>query len=837
MAEARSIQFVGEELKRGVRLASAVDEDGVHFRVNCTIPPPRQCLRIARSRLDSARRWLYYSVFPWGIGVMLAVMTSVVAIVATADSESWWRNGWLAWAIWETAMWFPWVPQFPHEWKVMILAAWAGVVGFIILTALQRWLLKLLLSWKGFLYTSREPSLAVKAWFMAVKILSGWFEGRPLLYAFQGVLPRLPVPSLEDTVALYLESVQPIVSAEEFVEEEREAMAFLRDPGQGPRLQWYLNLKALTSTNYVTDWWEQYVYLSGRSPIAVNSNYYVLDAATYTPSKDQCARAAILTWSFLLYRADLEAERILPTRVAGGVPLCMAQFHRIFGTCRIPGMECDEIRHWGADESRHIAVLSQGVWYTVEIADRAGNLIDPNALSRIFREVQRDSMDRARSPSEEEASVSALTGWNRTRWAEARADHFGEGRARRALQAVERAAFVVRLAGPEADFAAEDWTARGRDLMVGNGACCWFDKSFNITVFGNGKMGINAEHAWADAPVMAHVMEVAMIVNESILDAYEADGSIKGDLLSRPGTAERMSKGGLSPQTIAMASGCVSTCDRGGGRSKGWTRLDWGLTDAAKRVIRTALTDVRALADDVDLAVVDYSAYGKGFMKKCGVSPDSFVQMALQLAYFQDQGHFDATYESSMTRLFLHGRTETIRSCSSRTCSFVRAMLDDSMPPREKLALLREASVAHVKAFCDSMAGKGIDRHLFALYVVSKGKDVDAPFLRRALGRPWRLSTSQQPQQQTEYWSTKDPKWAHAISPGGGFGPVTDEGYGVSYMVAREDGVYFHVSAKHSASNTDAKRFAGRIFEALDKMKSILQLALDEKKASKSKET
>ena len=40
----------------------------------------------------------------------------------------------------------------------------------------------------------------------------------------------------------------------------------------------------------------------------------------------------------------------------------------------------------------------------------------------------------------------------------------------------------------------------------------------------------------------------------------------------------------------------------------------------------------------------------------------------------------------------------------------------------------------------------------------------------------------------------RDPEDAKRISPGGGFGPVTDDGYGVSYMVASEDATYFHVS-------------------------------------------
>jgi carnitine O-palmitoyltransferase 1 len=41
-----------------------------------------------------------------------------------------------------------------------------------------------------------------------------------------------------------------------------------------PRLQRNLNLKCLWSDNYVSNWWEEFVYLRGRSPIMINSNYY-----------------------------------------------------------------------------------------------------------------------------------------------------------------------------------------------------------------------------------------------------------------------------------------------------------------------------------------------------------------------------------------------------------------------------------------------------------------------------------------------------------------------------------------------------------------------------------
>lgn len=42
-----------------------------------------------------------------------------------------------------------------------------------------------------------------------------------------------------------------------------------------------------------------------------------------------------------------------------------------------------------------------------------------------------------------------------------------------------------------------------------------------------------------------------------------------------------------------------------------------------------------AVLQDVDLRLYMHDLYGKGLMKKCKVSPDAFIQMALQLAYYR----------------------------------------------------------------------------------------------------------------------------------------------------------------------------------------------------------
>lgn len=61
----------------------------------------------------------------------------------------------------------------------------------------------------------------------------------------------------------------------------------------------------------------------------------------------------------------------------------------------------------------------------------------------------------------------------------------------------------------------------------------------------------------------------------------------------------------------------------------------------------------------------------------------------------------------------------------------------------ERMALLRKACDEHQMLYRDAMVGKGVDRHLFCLYAVSRYLGVDSPFLKEALMVPWRLSTSQ----------------------------------------------------------------------------------------------
>ena len=195
--------------------------------------------------------------------------------------------------------------------------------------------------------------------------------------------------------------------------------------------------------------------------------------------------------------------------------------------------------------------------------------------------------------------------------------------------------------------------------------------------------------------------------------------------------------------------------------------------------------------------------------------------MALQLAYYRDFGKFSLTYEASMTRLFREGRTETVRPCTIESAAWVKAMEDKNKTTQERMQLLKEACNRHQQSCLDAMCGRGIDRHIFCLYVVSKYLEVESPFLKQYISEPWRLSTSQTPHGQTSKIDLKKNKVL--TTPGGGFGPVSYDGYSVSYIISGEDSITFHLSSNKSCDLTNTDRFGKRIFQAMGDIKLMVE--------------
>ncbi|XP_063335916.1 carnitine O-palmitoyltransferase 1, muscle isoform isoform X7 [Pelmatolapia mariae] len=606
--------------------------------------------------------------------------------------------------------------NLPYRSTRAVLSAILFATGlWLLLIYLLRYTLKALLSYHGWIFESHgKMSTSTKVWLCLVKMLSG---RRPLLYSFQASLPRLPVPSVDDTIHRYLESVRPLLDNEQYNKMELLASDFKEN--KAAQLQRCLILKSWWATNYVSDWWEEYIYLRGRSPIMVNSNFYIM-----------AARAGNVVHAMLQYRRKLERGELAPLRALGTVPMCSTQMERMFNTTRIPGIETDFVQH--LTDRKHLVVFHKGRFFQVWLYTGGRHLL-PSELETQFQRILNDTSE----PQPGELKLAALTAGYRVPWAQARIKYFSQGINKVSLDAIESAAFFLTLDDEPQGYdpaKSNSLDSYAKSLLHGKCYDRWFDKSFTLISYPNGKMGVNVEHSWADAPIVGHMWEY-ILATDCFHLGYTEEGHCKGDVnknLPHP------------------------------------TRLQWQIPNECQNVIETSYLSAKQIADDVDFHGYLFAEFGKGLIKKCRTSPDAFIQLALQLAQFRNA---------------------------------------------QRLALFRKAAEKHQNMYRLAMTGSGIDRHLFCLYIVSKYLGVDSPFLTKVLLEPWKLSTSQTPQQQLNLVDiNKFPKY---VGGGGGFGPVTDDGYGVSYIIVGENLITFHISSKFSSPDTDSYRFGQHIRKAM----------------------
>lgn len=104
-------------------------------------------------------------------------------------------------------------------------------------------------------------------------------------------------------------------------------------------------------------------------------------------------------------------------------------------------------------------------------------------------------------------------------------------------------------------------------------------------------------------------------------------------------------------------------------------KLEWDLGPELRAGVRFAETRLSDLICQNDCQALEFKGFGKVFMTSHGFSPDAFVQMAFQAAYYALYGRTECTYEPAMTKAFLHGRTEAIRTVQPESVEFTKVCL------------------------------------------------------------------------------------------------------------------------------------------------------------------
>merc|ERR1739838_1288032 len=208
----------------------------------------------------------------------------------------------------------------------------------------------------------------------------------------------------------------------------------------------------------------------------------------------------------------------------------------------------------------------------------------------------------------------------------------------------------------------------------------------------------------------------------------------------------------------------------------------------------------------------EFQGFGKDFIKAQKVSPDSFIQMAIQLAFYIIHNEPAAHYETASTRKYLYGRTETIRSCSEAAVEFSKAMLSEEATPQQKVAALRAAIDEHKSYAKDAVNGFGVDRHLLGLKLAAIEEGMDVPTLFMDVGyvrsSHMRISSSQVPARCEAFMC---------------YGPLVPDGYGCCYN-PRANSIFIGTSACNSSPETDSATFRASLEQSFMDMHDIFVL-------------
>lgn len=91
-----------------------------------------------------------------------------------------------------------------------------------------------------------------------------------------------------------------------------------------------------------------------------------------------------------------------------------------------------------------------------------------------------------------------------------------------------------------------------------------------------------------------------------------------------------------------------------------------------------------------------FDKFGADAIKAIKLSPDSFIQIAMQVTFYNLQGKPPAHYESAALRRFINARTECIRSTCTESVDFAKTMLHDTYKTKaQKKEMMIRAINAH----------------------------------------------------------------------------------------------------------------------------------------------
>ncbi|MGF1792636.1 choline/carnitine O-acyltransferase [Photobacterium profundum] len=561
-------------------------------------------------------------------------------------------------------------------------------------------------------------------------------------FSCQKELPIMPVPSLNKTCHKLIEWAEPLLTQKEQTRTKKVIDQFLQPGGEGEKLQ--NELIKWGSKHAPSNWsaaaWQD-IYLESRGPLAINSNvFYYLKSKLDVKTCSQANIAAALIVSIYNFISLIDKKE-LTVDMQKDMPLCMNQYKNLFSSIRIAQQGMDKLKV--SSSRKHIVAMYNQRIFQVDILDEKGNVRSPSSIE--------SDLDCIISISGEGQNVGVLTTMPRDTWAKSRANLLQISvNNRESMTVIEDAAFVLCLDENTPD----EINEVSKQLLHGDGSDRFFDKSLQFIVFKNGKTGINFEHTGVDGSVMlrlvAHIYDTIDKVSVDEKDAFtDTEGSL----------AQRVKE------------------------------VEFDLDSVLTQTTRAAVDLFVQHSANNQIRVLNFKPFGKNQIKQFGVSPDAFVQLALQLAEHKLYGKCYSAYEAVMTRTFLDGRLDVLYTVTPESMAFIHNIRTPDCSIQAKIDSLIQATRVHVERANECRFGHGIYTHLLALkyrYKVA-GHDIGIDTLPE-------IFTNEGYQALTHSVVCTSTTSEYGVELAG-YGPLVDDGFGIRYF-KRNDSICFNITSR-----------------------------------------
>lgn len=475
------------------------------------------------------------------------------------------------------------------------------------------------------------------------------------VYENDAALPAQPVPNLNVTSELIRQQIKPFCSEEAWPEVE---IAALDLKAQGQLLHKGIREYA-ESRGGNASWLRPLIdehHLSKRGPLPLSGNY-AMQLRSESWHHDPLP-ALIVGLGKFLKRA---AAGDLPPEEGKSGPLSMDSVAMMAYT-RIPQPNQDLILQSKLSGPLRVAVVHRGHWFVMNITDASGKFASVREVGETLASIRRLTVD---IPTE--AVIGTMTAVDRDRALALRTRLLAFPENRVNLAAIQDSVCVVSM---NDSYYGDDGSFH-RDLLLGDIANRYFDKSLQIIGGPNGELGLNLERSVCDPDLWLYALEQIAAEMEDL--SY------------------------IGGENIIAARHLPFYVDAGLG-----AELRNYQTNMAMQTAPFNATSIEYPELNLDSVVG----------KKCEAA--TFVLFALQAAYRYLTGETASVAYMCPTRNYYQGRDAVVRPVSTAAVAFAQALSDGAENER-----LRELFPAAQQKFEElsrhAREGNNPDLHTFGL--------------------------------------------------------------------------------------------------------------------------